>query len=83
MLDRDTPRIKAVVLHPRFANARADDADYDLEEAIGLTEALDADCVASRIVPIRDLKVRRYRLFSNAILSVFGNAKSLTVRVLS
>lgn len=60
MLDRDTPRIKAVVLHPRFANARADDADYDLEEAIGLTEALDADCVASRIVPIRDLKVSNF-----------------------
>ena len=60
MLDRDTPRVKAVVLHPRFANARADDADYDLEEAIGLTEALDADCVASRIVPIRDLKVSNF-----------------------
>ncbi len=60
MHDRETPRVKAVVLHPRFANARADDADYDLEEALGLTEALDAECVASRIVPIRELKANNF-----------------------
>lgn len=57
MLESATPKVRAVVLHPRFVNVRANDADYDLEEAIGLTEALDAECVHSRIVPIRDVKV--------------------------
>lgn len=60
MLERDTPKVRAVVLHPRFSDARADDAAYDLEEAIGLSEALDAECVHSRIVPIRDLKVSNF-----------------------
>lgn len=57
MLERDIPRERAIVLHPRFANNRADDADYDLEEAVGLTEALDAECIEARIIPIREVKV--------------------------
>ncbi len=60
MLERDTPKVRAVVLHPRFSDARADDAEYDLEEAIGLTEALEAECVYARIVPIRDLRVANF-----------------------
>jgi len=40
MIKRDTPVENAIVLHPRFVNVRASDADYDLEEAIGLAEAL-------------------------------------------
>jgi GTP-binding protein HflX len=60
MLERDIPRERAFVVHPRFSDARSDDADYDLEEAIGLTEALDADCVDSRIVPIREVKVSNF-----------------------
>ena len=42
MIERDTPVENALVLHPRFANVRSRDAEYDLEEAIGLAEALGA-----------------------------------------
>jgi GTP-binding protein HflX len=60
MLEREIPREKALVLHPRFANERAGDADYDLEEAVGLTEALDAECVDSRIIPVRELRASNF-----------------------
>ena len=40
MIAVETPVENALVLHPRFGNDRAADADYDLEEAVGLAEAL-------------------------------------------
>jgi len=40
MIKRDTPVENALVLHPRFVNVRASDVDYDLEEAVGLANAL-------------------------------------------
>lgn len=60
MIKRDTPVENALVLHPRFVNVRASDADYDLEEAVGLAEALGVETKAARIVPIRDLKVSNF-----------------------
>ena len=60
MIKRDTPVENALVLHPRFANVRSNDAEYDLEEAIGLAEALGVNTKAARIVPIRDLKVSNF-----------------------
>ena len=60
MIKRETPLQNALVLHPRFGNARASDADLDLEEAIGLADALGVDTKASRIIPIRDLKVSNF-----------------------
>lgn len=60
MIKRDTPVENALVLHPRFANVRASDVDYDLEEAIGLAEALGVETKGSRIVPVRDLKVSNF-----------------------
>ena len=47
MIKRETPLQNALVLHPRFGNARASDADLDLEEAIGLADALGVDTKAS------------------------------------
>ena len=60
MIKRDTPVENALVLHPRFANVRSSHAKYDLEEAIGLAEALGVETKASRIIPIRDLKVSNF-----------------------
>ena len=60
MIKQDTPIQNALILHPRFGNSRASDVEYDLEEAIGLAEALGVDPKASRIVPIRDLKVSNF-----------------------
>ena len=51
---------RALVAHPRFADNRASDADYDLEEAIGLGEALGVVVLSSRVVPIRDIKAANY-----------------------
>lgn len=51
---------RALVVHPRFAGVRAADADYDLEEAVGLAEALGVIPVENRIVPIREVKVSNY-----------------------
>ena len=60
MISVQTPIEKAAVIHPRFSNARADDAEYDLTEAVGLAEALGVDTKISRIIPIRDLKVANF-----------------------
>ena len=60
MIKRDTPVENALVLHPRFGNARDSDADYDLEEAVGLAEALGVDTKEARIIPMRDLKVSNF-----------------------
>ena len=60
MQELETRKERAFVAHPRFSNNRGDDADYDLEEAIGLAEALGVEPVASKIVPIRDLKVSNF-----------------------
>lgn len=56
MVEHAVKRDRALVAHPRFADNRASDADYDLDEAIGLAEALDVDPVSARIVPIRDIR---------------------------
>lgn len=50
----------ALVVHPKFSDARASDADYDLEEAVGLAEALGVVPAHARIVNIRDLKVSNF-----------------------
>ena len=60
MIKRDTPVENALVLHPRFANARSSDSEYDLEEAVGLADALGVKTKAARIIPIRDLKVSNF-----------------------
>ena len=56
MVEHATKRDRALVAHPRFADNRASDADYDLEEAIGLASALDVDPISARIIPVRDIR---------------------------
>lgn len=60
MLEHEVKIERAFVVHPRFADARSGDADYDLEEAVGLAEALGVAPVDSRIIPIREVKVSNY-----------------------
>ena len=74
MIKRDTPVENAIVLHPRFVNVRASDADYDLEEAVGLAEALGVETKAARIVPIRDLKVSNF--FGSGQIAEIGSELS-------
>jgi len=56
MVEHAIKRDRALVAHPRFADNRASDADYDLDEAIGLATALGVDPISARIVPIRDIR---------------------------
>lgn len=60
MYELETKILRALVVHPRFSGVRSGDADYDLEEAVGLAEALGVAPIESRIVPIRDVKVSNY-----------------------
>jgi len=60
MYDLEAKIERALVVHPRFSDARSGDADYDLEEAVGLAEALGVAPVEARIVPIRDVKVSNF-----------------------
>jgi len=81
MITRDTPLENAMVLHPRFANARSSDAEYDLEEATGLAEALGVHTVSSRIVTIRDLKVSNF-FGSGQIDNIGTEAKAHDVSII-
>jgi len=56
MVEHVVKRDRALVAHPRFADNRASDAEYDLDEAVGLAEALGVDPISARIVPIRDIR---------------------------
>jgi len=56
MVEHAVKRDRAFVAHPRFADNRAADADFDLDEAIGLATALGVEPVSARIIPIRDIR---------------------------
>ena len=62
MVEHAVKRDRALVAHPRFADSRAADADFDLEEAIGLAEALGVDPSSARIIPIRDIRSSNFFL---------------------
>ena len=80
MISVQTPVEKAAIIHPRFSNARADNAEYDLTEAIGLAEALGVDTKISRIVPIRDLKVANF-LGSGQIENIASEVRAHDVSI--
>jgi GTP-binding protein HflX len=50
---------KAYVLHPRGAGT-PHQADYELEEALGLTEALELECSGGEVVPLREIRANTY-----------------------
>ena len=56
MVEHAVKQDRALVAHPRYADNRASDAEYDLEEAVGLAEALGTDPVVAKIIPIRDIR---------------------------
>lgn len=59
MIKRETRREIAIVLHPRHRSANQQ-ADFELEEAVGLTEALGVEMAAADIVPVRDIHPANY-----------------------
>ena len=59
MIDTEVAAQRAYVLHPREGHG-AEQAEYELEEALGLTEALELDAVGGEIVPIREVRANTY-----------------------
>ena len=59
MLDTDIPLQRAYVLHPR-TQGTAHLADYELEEALGLTEALELVATGGEVVPLREVRANTY-----------------------
>ena len=56
MITSDEKPQRALVLHPRPNNMPQYVADYGVEEAQGLTEALQATVVDAIIVPLREIR---------------------------
>ena len=59
MHDTDVEPQRALVLHPRTRDDLRT-AQYELEEAVGLTEALDLVPVHSEIVPLREIRANTF-----------------------
>lgn len=59
MIDLDTRQDVALVLHPREQTSLRQ-ADYELEEVVGLATALGVDIAVSEIVPVRDIHPANY-----------------------
>ena len=82
MVEQAEKRVRALVAHPRFADNRASDADYDLEEAIGLAEALDVDPISARIVAVRDIRSSNFfgsGQVEDMAATIAGEALSLVI----
>ena len=59
MISRDTPQDLAIILHPRRGQSQSI-AEYDLEEATGLAEALGVDNVHAEIVALKTIHVGKF-----------------------
>ena len=84
MISRDPPRDLAIILHPRRGQSQAI-AEYDLEEAVGLSDALGVDQAHAEIVPLRTIHVGKFlgggkisevgeRIAANSVTIVIINA---------
>lgn len=60
MITSDETQQRALVLHPRPNTMPQYVADYGVEEAQGLTEALQAEVVDAIIVPLREIRASEY-----------------------
>ena len=60
MIDLEKVVQNAVVIHPLTASHVARYADYDLEEAVRLCEALEVKVVADEIVPVREIRAGEF-----------------------
>ncbi len=59
MLDRQSKPDIAIALHPQRGRS-SDQDEYDLEEVVGLTEALGVDVAQASIITLRDIHVGNY-----------------------
>jgi len=60
LIERETPAIRALVLHPLTAEGDAARAPARLEEAEGLARALDLEVAQARAEPVRKLDAGRF-----------------------
>jgi len=59
MIDRDAATERCIVLHPR-QSGKNQNSELELEEAVGLAEALGVEVVDQQIVPMRDVNVANF-----------------------
>lgn len=60
MIDLKKVVQNAIVIHPVTASSKSQFADYDLEEAVRLCEALEVNVVANEIIPVREIRAGEY-----------------------
>lgn len=60
MIDLKKVVQNAIVIHPVTASSKSQFADYDLEEAVRLCEALEVNVVADEIIPVREIRAGEY-----------------------
>ncbi len=70
MINQEFVAQKALVVHPTSSGYRNSVAGLDLEEAVGLAEALDVEVCAQDIIIVRDIKVANY--FGSGKISDMG-----------
>lgn len=59
MINQERAPDKCIVIHPR-EQGQSYQAEYELEEAVGLAEALEVELVHSQIVPLRQINAANY-----------------------
>ncbi len=60
MIECDVPILRAVVIHALAPLGQSRYAEYDLEEAVRLAQALEVEVVHNQIVPVRDIRAGEY-----------------------
>jgi len=60
MIKTETRTLRAYIVHPVLSTDRASEADYKLEEAVRLSEALEVEVMASDLINVREIRASEY-----------------------
>ena len=60
MIKTETRQLRAYIVHPVLSSDRASEADYKLEEAVRLSEALEVEVIASDLINVREIRASEY-----------------------
>ena len=73
MISQEAEPERCIVIHPR-QQGQSFQAEYELEEAVGLAEALQVDIVHSEIAPLRQIHVANF-LGGGKIVEIAGHVR--------
>ena len=60
MIKTETRQLRAYIVHPVLSSDRSSEADYKLEEAVRLSEALEVEVIASDLINVREIRASEY-----------------------